>query len=147
MAQAHTNDGFAEAAIPWLDAPPEPQNRSQLSAPAVRLFLRLAALWGLSIPDRMALLGDISRQTYYNWQNGKVGTLSRDQLERISLLLGIHKALKLVFAEDAAGQRWLKSANRDLPFGGLSPLARALLGGIDDLYAVRRYLDAWRGIK
>jgi hypothetical protein len=24
---------------------------------------------------------------------------------------------------------------------------RALRGGIDDLYAVRRYIDAWRGIK
>jgi len=121
--------------------------REEMSDPAVRLFLELADHWGLTVDQRLALLGDISRQTYHNWQGGKVGTLSRDQLERISLLLGIHKGLKLLFADEAAGLRWFKSANRDLPFGGASPFDRALRGGIDDLYAVRRYIDAWRGIK
>ena len=118
-----------------------------MSSAAVRLFLKLADHWNLSVDQRLALLGDISRQTYHNWQRGKVGTLSRDQLERISLLLGTHKGLKLLFADEAAGFRWFKSANRDLPFGGSAPLDRALRGGIDDLYAVRRYIDAWRGIK
>jgi hypothetical protein len=42
--------------------------------------------------------------------------------------------------------RWLTSANQDLPFGGRRPLGRMLRGSIDDLYAVRRYLDAWRGV-
>jgi hypothetical protein len=55
--------------------------------------------------------------------------------------------LKLLFSDEAAGLRWFKSANRDLPFGGAAPLDRALGGSIDDLYAVRRYIDAWRGIK
>jgi len=118
-----------------------------MSASAVRLFLKLADRWGLTIDQRLALLGDISRQTYHNWQRGKVGTLTRDQLERISLLLGTHKGLKLLFADEAAGLRWFKSANRDLPFNGAAPLVRALQGSMDDLYAVRRYIDAWRGIK
>jgi hypothetical protein len=43
--------------------------------------------------------------------------------------------------------RWLKSANTDIPFGERSPLDRALRGSINDLYAVRRYIDAWRGMK
>ncbi|MCL2453240.1 MAG: MbcA/ParS/Xre antitoxin family protein [Alphaproteobacteria bacterium] len=135
------------------DLPLEPESlrnpkvREEMSGPAVRLFLKLADHWGLSVDQRLALLGDISRQTYHNWQRGKVGTLSRDQLERVSLLLGIHKGLKLLFTDEAAGLRWFRSANRDLPFGGSSPLDRALRGGIDDLYAVRRYIDAWRGIK
>ena len=71
----------------------------------------------------------------------------RRTLERISLVLGIHKGLKLLFADEASGMRWLTSPNRDLPFGGVSPLERALRGSIDDLYAVRRYVDAWRGMK
>jgi hypothetical protein len=121
--------------------------REELSPAAVRLFFALADKWGLSVDQRRALLGDISRQTYHNWQRGKVGALGRDQLERISLLLGIHKGLTLLFADEAAGMRWLSSLNRDLPFAGGSPLDRALRGGIDDLYAVRRYIDAWRGIK
>jgi hypothetical protein len=118
-----------------------------MSPAAVRLFLRLADLWRLAVDQRRALLGDISRPTYHNWQKGKAGTLTRDQLERISLVIGIHKGLKLLFADEASATRWLTSPNRDLPFGGVSPLERALRGSIDDLYAVRRYIDAWRGMK
>jgi hypothetical protein len=129
------------------DALRDPKVRERMSPTAVRLFLRLTALWRLAVDQRRALLGDISKPTYHNWQNGKVGTLSRDQLERISLVLGIHKGLKLLFADEASATRWLTSPNRDLPFGGQSPLERALHGGMDDLYAVRRYIDAWRGMK
>jgi hypothetical protein len=125
----------------------DPKVRERMSPAAVRLFLRLADLWRLAVDQRRALLGDISRPTYHNWQRGKAGTLSRDQLERISLVLGIHKGLKLLFADEASATRWLTSPNRDLPFGGVSPLERALRGSIDDLYAVRRYIDAWRGMK
>jgi hypothetical protein len=129
------------------DALRDPKVRERMSPTAVRLFLRLTELWRLAVDQRRVLLGDISRPTYHNWQGGKVGTLSRDQLERISLVLGIHKGLKLLFADEASATRWLTSPNRDLPFGGQSPLDRALRGSIDDLYAVRRYIDAWRGMK
>ena len=129
------------------DALRDPRTRAQLSAPAVRLFLKLCDQWRLSVDQRRALLGDISRPTYHNWQGGKVGTLTRDQIERISLLLGIHKGLKLLFADEGSAMRWFTSANRDLPFGGQSPLERILRGSIEDLYAVRRYIDAWRGMK
>jgi hypothetical protein len=127
----------------WRD----PKVRGRMSPAAVKLFMRLSNLWRLAVDQRRALLGDISRPTYHNWQRGKVGTLSRDQLERISLVLGIYKGLRLLFADEASATRWLTSPNRDLPFGGQSPLERALKGSIDDLYAVRRYIDAWRGMK
>src|SRR5712691_11035298 len=129
------------------DALRDPRVRERMSPTAVRLFMRLSDLWRLAVDQRRALLGDISRPTYHNWQSGKVGTLTRDQLERISLVLGIHKGLKLLFADEASATRWFTSPNRDLPFGGDSPLGRALRGSIDDLYAVRRYIDAWRGMK
>jgi Antitoxin Xre-like helix-turn-helix domain/Antitoxin Xre/MbcA/ParS C-terminal toxin-binding domain len=129
------------------DALRDPKVREQLSAAAVRLLLKLADEWGLSVDQRCLLLGDISRQTYHNWARGRVGTLSRDQLERVSLVLGIHKGLKLLFADAAAGMRWFRGANRDVVFAGGSPLDRMLRGSIDDLFAVRRYIDAWRGIK
>lgn len=129
------------------DALRDPKVRERMSPTAVRLFMGLADLWRLAVDQRRNLLGDISRPTYHNWQGGKVGTLTRDQLERISLVLGIHKGLKLLFADEASATRWFTSPNRDLPFGGHSPLERTLRGSIDDLYAVRRYLDAWRGMK
>jgi Protein of unknown function (DUF2384) len=129
------------------DALRDPRVRERMSPAAVRLFLRLCDLWRLAVEQRRALLGEISRPTYHNWQRGKVGALTRDQLERISLVLGIHKGMKLLFADDASAMRWFTSPNSDLPFGGHSPLERALRGSIDDLYAVRRYIDAWRGMK
>jgi hypothetical protein len=139
-----------------MEAPPlaeslialrDPSARKRLSASAVRLFFNLAELWALTVEQRRQMLGDVSKQTYHNWKAGNVGALTRDQVERVSLLLGIQKGLRLVFAEDAAGLRWLKAANSDYPFDGQSPLERMTAGGINDLYDVRRYLDAWRGIR
>lgn len=140
----------SEAAEPDMlaaDALRDKKVRERMSPAAVRLFLSLADVWRLAVDQRCALLGDISRPTYHNWRKGKVSTLSRDQLERISLVLGIHKGLRSLFADEASATRWFTSANHDLPFGGQSPLQRALHGSIDDLYAVRRYIDAWRGMR
>jgi hypothetical protein len=121
--------------------------RADLSAPLVSLFFKLAARWGLSQSEQMRVLGGVSRQTLHNWATGKVPTLARDQIERLSLLLGIHKALRLIFSEDEAARRWFDSANRDAPFGGVPPRALATRGGIGDLVVVRAYLDAWRGVR
>ena len=68
-------------------------------------------------------------------------------MQRHDLYGAIHKGLRLLFADEASATRWFTAPNRDLPFGGDSPLGRALRGSIDDLYAVRRYVDAWRGMK
>src|SRR5258708_38120021 len=105
--------GFPPAA-PGVLAPNalgDPKARKRILPAAIRLFMRLSDLWQLTVDQRRVLLGDISRPTYHNWQSGKVGTLTRDQLERISLLLGIHKGLKLLFADDASATRWFTSAN------------------------------------
>jgi uncharacterized protein (DUF2384 family) len=121
--------------------------RQDLFGPAISLFIKIADHWALAVKDRQTLLGGISRQTYNNWKHGRVTKLSQDRLERLSLIFGVHKGLQTVFAEDAAGVRWLKAANRDVPFAGQSPLERMLHGTMDDLYVVRRYLDAWRGVR
>jgi hypothetical protein len=118
--------------------------RAELSGPALRLFVNAADRLDLTIAERCALLGDITRQTYHNWTRRPAITLSRDQLERVSLVLGVYKAVRQIFAEAPQGVRWLKAANRDTPFGGRSPLAHACTGGVRGLYDLRRYLDAWR---
>jgi uncharacterized protein (DUF2384 family) len=145
VAQAKM-DAPAEPALS-LDGLRDAETRRRLSAPAVALFLRTCDLWDLKVEERMAILGGVSRQTYHNWKAGKVGALSRDQLERISLVLGVLKGLRLVFAEDVQGIRWLKAANSDVPFRGGAPIDLMVEGGMSGLYDVRRYLDAWRGVK
>lgn len=121
------------------------EDRASLGAAGFRTFIQIADEWELGVAARVRLLGDIAESTYHKWRTGKIGELSRDQLERLSLLLGIYKALRLIFSDESTGTRWLKGANTDADFASRSPLERMLNGSIDDLYAVRRYLDAWRG--
>jgi hypothetical protein len=124
----------------------DPAVRARLSAPGLRTFFNIAAEWGLGVDQQRLLLGGVAPSTYSKWKGGATDTLSYDQLDRVSLVLGIYKALKLLFADESGGLRWLKAANTDRPFAGEPPLARMLRGSIDDLYAVRRYLDGWRGV-
>ncbi len=123
----------------------DPAAARRLGAAGMRTFVGIADEWQLPVATRCILLGAIGPSTYHKWRQGDVGTPSRDQLERLSLLLGIYKALRLLFSDDATGVRWLKAGNRDPDFGGQSPLDRMCRGSIEDLYAVRRYLDGWRG--
>lgn len=123
------------------------RRRKETSPVAIKLFFRLTEAWALSNDEKRALLGGISKATFHNWEKGKGGPLSRDQMERISLCMGIEKGLKLIFAEEAGGHRWLKGGNSDHPFNGQSPLGRMINEGIYGLYQTRAYLDAWRGIR
>lgn len=143
--KARAKDDVAAALS--LEGLKDPEMRRSMSSPAIALFLRTSDLWDLKVEDRMSILGGISRQTYHNWKSGKVATLTRDQLERISLTLGVLKALRLIFAEDQQAAGWLKAANTDAGFGGRPPLEIMADGGVNGLYQVRRYLDAWRGVK
>lgn len=120
--------------------------RSRISPAAFRAFDATADYLSLTVPQRCRLLGEIPSSTYHRWAKAGASPLSRDQLERISLLLGIVKGIRLLFANDDAGRRWLTAANQDVPFAGAPPLERMLRGSISDLYTVRRYIDAWRGV-
>ena len=123
----------------------DPAVRKRLTGPALHGFFAATDRWRLTNEQRRNLLGYPAASTYFHWKKGAHNVLSVDQLERVSLVLGIYKALRLIFADDATGDAWLTAANTDPVFGGRSPLERMLGGSIDDLYAVRRYLDAWRG--
>jgi hypothetical protein len=130
---------------PDLSALRDQETRKSYSPAAMKAFVRIAEKWDLSVPERCVLLGDIPKATYYKWARGDVSALSRDVLERIGIVLGIHKGLQLFFAEEGGRLRWFKAPNHDYAFHGKSPLGRMLDGGVMDLYAVRQYIDALRG--
>ena len=144
MELSHTRPLADDTSAGALRDIPAPDAR-RLGAAGMRTFLSIADEWQLAVAARRLLLGGIGESTYHKWKLGDVGTPSRDQLERLSLLLGIYKALRLLFSDDSTGVRWLKAANAEPDFGGQSPLDRMLRGSIEDLYVVRRYLDGWRG--
>ncbi len=112
-------------------------------AAAKRAFFRIMEAWQVSDADARVLLGAPSRSTFYNYKRGEGGALSADTLERISYVLGIYKALQLLFPNPQQADEWLRKQNR--AFGGRSALEHALGGHVVDLADVRRFLDAVRG--
>ena len=126
-----------------------PDNRRRLSAPALRTFLAIADLWGLSEEQRRLILGFPSRSTYHHWaklarEHGSF-ILDVDVLVRISAVFGIHQALGVLFASEAEAIAWLRGPHDAPLFGGQPPLALVTGGTQDGLMAVRRFLDAARG--
>lgn len=121
-----------------------PSSRA-LSGPALRAFFRVAAAWGLKSAEERVLLGHPPESTFFKWKKDQEGNLSRDVLERISYVLGIYKALQILFPEPARADAWVKQPN-DVPlFAGQRALDRMLSGNVSDLFVVRQYLDAQRG--
>lgn len=112
---------------------------------ALRAFFKIAAAWGLKGTEARRLLGDPPESTFYKWKKQQDGMPGRDVLERISYLLGIFKALAILFPDPARADAWLRKPNAAGPFGGRSALDRMLSGNVADLYVVRSYLDAQRG--
>ncbi len=120
-------------------------DRRGLSGPALRAFFRIAALWGLSVDEQMALLGVTARSTFFKWKKDPNAVLPKDTLERISYILGIYKALQILLPDEKAADEWVMRPNTAHSFGGRSPLDRMLSGQVADLFVVRQYLDAQRG--
>jgi hypothetical protein len=116
-----------------------------LSGPALRAFFRIAEAWKLTAKQERILLGNPPGSTFFKWKKDREGNLSRDVLERISYVLGIYKALQILFPDPARADEWISRPNRAPLFQGQSALQRMLSGNVGDLYAVREYLDAERG--
>ncbi len=110
---------------------------------ALKGFFKITDDWGLSNAEQRVLLGSLPEQTYYKYKKLPQVKLNRDLLERISYVMGIRKALTILFPTKDQADAWVRKDNRD--FGGTSALDAMLCGSASDLYRVRRYLDAWRG--
>ncbi|MEA2666464.1 MAG: hypothetical protein QOI11_3408 [Candidatus Eremiobacteraeota bacterium] len=118
---------------------------SRLSPAGLRAFFRIAENWRLSGREQRAALGNIAKQTLYNWrENPDAARLSDDQLDRISYLLGVYKALHIIFTRPEQADTWIRRPNEAPPFGGKPAAAVLFSGKMEDLMRVRRYLDAAR---
>ena len=115
------------------------------TAAMVRAFFNLAARWDLSDRQARVLLGGPAARTFARWKTGHLvpSRISRDTRERLSILMGIHKNLRYLFRDPSRGYRWLRKPNEAL--GGQRALQRLLAGSIQDLAAVRAFLEVERG--
>lgn len=129
-----------------LPAPPKAFTGQDLGEAALRGFFQIAGAWGLSTAEQRILLGEPPRSTFFAWKKAPKVALAKDTLERVSYVLGIWKALRILIPDDRLALAWVKKPNGNPMFGGQPPVARMLQGRILDLADVRRLLDARRGV-
>ncbi len=123
------------------DFHPAPITDAEASA-MFRAVINLFRLWKVTDEDAATLLDEPVR-TYRRWKASGPGRIDRDGRARLSNIMGIHKALRIIFRDPQRGYAWIKAPND--AFAGKSALETMLGGELTDLMRVRRYLDAERG--
>lgn len=127
-----------------LPASPGRYSEADKAQAGLTAFFSIAEEWQLDNDQQRILLGAPGRTTFFEWKKKKKGNISRDVLDRLSYILGIYKALHILFSNHAI-QQWLSNPNKDPLFSGKSPLDYMLSGHLVALADVRRYLDWARG--
>ncbi len=122
----------------------DPATRSRLSPPAITAFFAIVEKWQLRNEDAMALLGGTSNGRYFELKKNRKGLLSQDELTRISLLIGIFKALNILFSQRLANQ-WTSRPNSNPMFNDAPPLQFLTRAGVPGMLGVRSLLDSRRG--
>jgi len=123
--------------------PDSPQITATEAEAMARAALRLFEKWQVSDAEARDILGGLTARTYARWKAGTLGRIDRDLATRLSLLMGIHKGLRILFTDPERGYAWVGKPN--LAFGGRAPLEIMAQGDIFSLARVRAYLDAERG--
>jgi len=117
---------------------------AERNAVALKAYARIADAWSLSLREA-AFLADMSESTWKRARKpGFTGELTKDQLLRLSAVIGIYKSLELYFAEPLA-RSWFTRPNAGPLFAGARPVDAAIDGGLPQILSIRTYLDALRG--
>jgi hypothetical protein len=117
--------------------------RDRLSGPALKAFFNIMARWKVRDEDARMLLGGVSNGPFYEMKRNQGRVLDVDRLTRVSYLLGIFKALRILHSTTLADQ-WVHLPNRNPIFDGQPPLVYMIRGGLPAMQTVRRLLDARR---
>jgi hypothetical protein len=141
LAYAYPKSRYEPAFLVDLNSRAE---RERLSCSALKGFFKLMEAWQLRDDDARELLGGLSSSTYYEWKKNPDRVLEVDRITRISYLLGIYKALHILYGDELA-DRWVSMPNTNPIFGGRTPLFTMLAGGLLAMQTVRKLLDARRG--
>jgi uncharacterized protein (DUF2384 family) len=122
----------------------DPATRRRLSPAAIEAFLKVMDLWEMKNEQAMALLGGISNGKFHEMKKTRKAVLTQDELTRVSYLIGIFKALNILFSRKLANQ-WVRLANMNPMFKGASPLEVMVRSGMPAMMETRRLLDSRRG--
>ncbi len=107
---------------------------------------RILASWGCTTQQVQSIL-KLSKPSYHKFKSHpELTKLGDDQIERISHLLNIHAALRMVFSNPQNVSGFMGRANNNDFFAGRAPLEIISSGRFSDLYEVARRVSSLQGI-
>jgi hypothetical protein len=119
--------------------------REEYTPAGARAFFNIMDEWKVKDTDARELLRGLANNTFYEMKRDSEGkVLDAERLQRISYLIGIYKALRILYSMDLAN-RFVHLPNSNRLFHGSTPLEYMKKGGLLAMQNVRRLLDARRG--
>jgi hypothetical protein len=110
----------------------------------LKAYARIADAWSLTLREAAAL-ADMTESTWKRARGPAYGgDLTKDQMLRLSALVGLYKGLELYFDQPLSSE-WVKLPNGGPGFGGRRPVDAMIEGGLPKMIEVRTYVDALRG--
>ncbi|EHA1127146.1 hypothetical protein BOO92_13995 [Vibrio navarrensis] len=116
-----------------------------LAVPGFKAADNILSKWGCTAKQAQNIL-KLSKSSYHKFKATPESTkLSDDQLERVSYILNMHQALRIVFSNPQNVTGFMTMKNNNEYFAGRTPLEVIESGKFADLYEVFKRVDALRG--
>ena len=117
---------------------------NQAMPTAFRVAVRTLDAWGFSAGEMARVLGFSTAQFHrYRATGLPEESVNEDLTTRVSLVLGIERALEILLAEESDIRNWMNRPSNAPIFDGVTPKSIMLNGELGDLWGVRSYLDGW----
>lgn len=120
---------------------------SDTAAAAFAVANNILDRWQCTAAQKEALFGMKKSALYKKISDAahkKPINLDRDQFDRVSYILNIHQALKLIFSNDENVYGFVNMPNHNPYFNGKTPLEIMACGSLAALYEVYNRIDALR---
>lgn len=116
---------------------------SRAASVGMREFFRVANYWSLTRKEQQLLL-NVSASTLRRYELGQFKRgLRKPILARVSLVLNIYEATRILMVNPARAHDWVQTPNQASGFDG-RPALELMLSGFDGLVFVWRYLSSQR---
>jgi len=126
------------------DAQKSPADARRKSVSGLKAAFNILDKWGCTADQAQAILR-LPKATYYKYRNDpESARLDRDQLTRISYLLNMHQALRIVFENPENVYGFMRKRNHNPYFHGRAPLEVIESGDFATLYETFRRIDTLR---
>ena len=126
------------------EAQKSPADARRKSISGLKAAFNILDKWGCTADQAQAILR-LPKATYYKYRNDpESARLDRDQLSRISYLLNMHQALRIVFENPENVYGFMRKRNHNPYFHGRAPLEVIESGDFATLYETFRRIDTLR---